>query len=247
MHVPSGPARPPPCSSSSGAATAFRASDRCVRASIRREAPAAPRLRSPRPPRSPRDRRAACRCRWRGGRRAARWRRPAEPPRRRPQPLRRSRPSQSPPSAPAEYIAPVPTPQHAAAVLDEVRERLGSAGVEYCMATYSDGHGIAKCKTVPIDHFDAMMHGSELFTAAALAMLGEPPADDELAVWPDPDAIVQLPWRPKVAFAPGNLYLRGEPYPMCPRTVLTRQAERARERGFVFNLGMETEFFFVRK
>jgi glutamine synthetase len=114
------------------------------------------------------------------------------------------------------------------------------------MATYADGHGIAKCKTVPLDHFHEMMHGSELFTGAALDMLGQSPADDELAVWPDPDAIVQLPWQPKVAFAPGNLYLHGEPYPMCPRTVLTRQAERARERGFIFNLGMETEFFFVR-
>jgi glutamine synthetase len=33
---------------------------------------------------------------------------------------------------------------------------------------------------------------------------------------------------------------------MCSRTVLTRQAERARELGYVFNLGIETEFFFVR-
>jgi glutamine synthetase len=49
-----------------------------------------------------------------------------------------------------------------------------------------------------------------------------------------------------VAYAPGNLYLHDEPYPMCPRTVLTRQAERARDSGWVFNLGMETEFFFVR-
>jgi glutamine synthetase len=131
-------------------------------------------------------------------------------------------------------------------MLDRTRERLRSEGVEYCMATYADGHGIAKCKTVPLDHFDQMMRGSDLFTGAALDMLGQSPADDELAVWPDPAAIVQLPWRPKVAFAPGNLYLHGEPYPMCPRTVLSRQAERARERGFVFNLGMETEFFFVR-
>jgi glutamine synthetase len=48
-----------------------------------------------------------------------------------------------------------------------------------------------------------------------------------------------------VAFAPGNLYLRGEPYPMCSRTVLTRQTERGRERDYTFNLGMETEFYFV--
>jgi glutamine synthetase len=126
-----------------------------------------------------------------------------------------------------------------------LRERLGGEGVKYVMATYADGHGIAKCKTVPLDHFHQMMAGSELFTGAALDLLGQSPADDELAVYPDPDAIVQLPWRPTVAYAPGNLYLRGEPYPMCPRTVLTRQVARARERGFVFNLGMETEFFFV--
>ncbi|MBV8990721.1 MAG: type III glutamate--ammonia ligase [Solirubrobacterales bacterium] len=130
--------------------------------------------------------------------------------------------------------------------LADLRESLREAGVEYVMATYADGHGIAKCKTVPIAHFEQMMNGSELFTGAALDMLGQSPADDELAVFPDPDAIVQLPWRPTVAFAPGNLYLRGEPYPMCSRTVLSRQIERARERGYVFNLGMETEFFFVR-
>ncbi len=140
----------------------------------------------------------------------------------------------------------MPTPSHDERTLEGVRERLRSEGVKYCMATYADGHGIAKCKTVPLDHFRAMMHGSELFTGAALDMLGQSPADDELAVWPDPDAIVPLPWKPEVAFAPGNLYLHDEPYPMCSRTVLTRQAERARERGYVFNLGIETEFFFVR-
>ena len=80
------------------------------------------------------------------------------------------------------------------------------------MATYADGHGVAKCKTVPLDRFHAMMLGSELFTGAALDMLGQSPADDELAVFPDPDAIVHLPWRPEVAFAPGNVYLHGGPW-----------------------------------
>jgi glutamine synthetase len=130
--------------------------------------------------------------------------------------------------------------------LSELQDRLRAAGVEYVMASYVDGHGVVKCKTVPIGHFHQMMRGSELFTGAALDLLGQSPADDELAVFPDAEAIVQLPWRPDVAFAPGNLYLRGEPYPMDPRTVLSRQTERARDLGYVFNLGMETEFFFVR-
>lgn len=137
------------------------------------------------------------------------------------------------------------TPTYEPKQLDGVRDRLRDAGVEYVMATYADGHGIAKCKTVPLEHFDQMMRGSELFTGAALDLLGQSPADDELAVWPDPDAIVQLPWRPEVAYAPGNLYLRDQPYEMCTRTVLSRQTERAGEQGWVFNLGMETEFFFV--
>jgi glutamine synthetase len=129
--------------------------------------------------------------------------------------------------------------------LGELRKALAAVGVEYVMATYADGHGIAKCKTVPIAHFADMMRGSELFTGAALDILGQSPADDELAVFPDPQAIEPLPWRPSVAYAPGNLYLRGEPYPMCSRTVLSRQMARARELGFVFNLGIETEFYFV--
>jgi glutamine synthetase len=137
-------------------------------------------------------------------------------------------------------------PSYTDAELSEAQSRLRDAGVEYVMASYVDGHGVVKCKTVPIGHFHEMMRGSELFTGAALDLLGQSPADDELAVHPDLDAIVALPWRPNVAFAPGNLYLRGEPYPMDPRAVLSRQTERAREHGYVFNLGMETEFFFVR-
>ena len=70
------------------------------------------------------------------------------------------------------------------------------------MATYVDGHGVAKCKAVPIDHFDQMMHGSELFTGAALDLLGQSPADDELAVFPDPKAIVQLPVAPERRLCP---------------------------------------------
>lgn len=129
-------------------------------------------------------------------------------------------------------------PSYSDEELQRLRDTLKEVGVEYVMATYADGHGIAKCKTVPIDHFAQMMRGSELFTGAALDLLGQSPADDELAVYPDPSAVVPLPWRPNVAFAPGNLYLRGEAYPMCSRTVLSKQVARARERGFVFNLGM---------
>lgn len=130
----------------------------------------------------------------------------------------------------------------------EIKQReLSDRGVRYGLASYVDVHGIPKAKSVPLSHFNRVIRGSELFTGAALEGLGQGPDDDELAVQPDPDAITQLPWQPEVAWMPGNLHLNGEPWPMCSRTILQRQVERAAEMGFVFNLGIECEMFLVRR
>ena len=128
----------------------------------------------------------------------------------------------------------------------ETMQSLMEKGVEYCMPLYVDVHGIAKTKTVPIDHFDRMMRGSELFTGAALDGLGQGPHDDELAVMPDPDAVMQLPWRQNVAVIPGHLAYHEQPYSMCSRTALAKQVERAAELGLTFNLGVECETYIVR-
>src|SRR4029079_13739348 len=128
----------------------------------------------------------------------------------------------------------------------ETMESLIAKGVEYCMPLYVDVHGIPKTKTVPVSHFDRMLRGSELFTGAALDGLGQGPHDDELAVVPDPNAVMQLPWRPNVAVIPGQLSYHEKPYPMCSRTVLARQVERAAKMGLRFNLGVECETYILR-
>jgi glutamine synthetase len=130
---------------------------------------------------------------------------------------------------------------------DEQRDELRRRGVRYCLAAYTDVHAVGKAKCVPIDHFVSMMRGSELFTGAANDGLGQEPSDDELAVRPDLDAIVQLPWRPQFAWCPGHLYYGDEPWPMCSRVVLQRAVDRAAALGFTFNLGIETEFYLVRR
>jgi glutamine synthetase len=127
------------------------------------------------------------------------------------------------------------------------RKELQERGVRYCLAAYTDVHGVGKAKCVPIDHFAQMMRGSELFTGAALDGLGQEPSDDELGVRPDIDRIVQLPWRADMAWAPGFLYYHGEPWPMCSRVVLQRAVDRAAALGLTFNMGIETEFYLVRR
>jgi glutamine synthetase len=146
------------------------------------------------------------------------------------------------------------SPEATAASSDPIRKidllalkrALEEKGVQYCLPAYVDIHGIPKSKSVPISHFERAMRGSELFTGAALEGLGQDTHDDELALHPDPAAVTQLPWRPNVAWMPGNLRLHGRPWPMCSRTVLQRQVDRAAKLGLRFNLGIECEFFLVR-
>jgi glutamine synthetase len=130
---------------------------------------------------------------------------------------------------------------------EEMREQLRDQGIRYCLAAYTDMHGVGKAKCVPIDHFATMMRGSELFTGAALDGLGQEPSDDELSVRPDLDRIVEIPWLQGVAWAPGTLHYHGAPWPMCSRAVLQRAVDRAAELGLVFQLGIETEFYLVRR
>src|SRR3984893_18610213 len=125
------------------------------------------------------------------------------------------------------------------------REELRDRGVRYCLAAYTDVHGIGKAKCVPIDHFAEMMRRPEVVPGAALDGLGQEPSDDELSVRPDLRGIIQLPWRPDFAWAPGFLYYHGEPWPMCSRVVLQRAVDRAAAMGYVMNLGIETEFSLV--
>jgi glutamine synthetase len=138
-------------------------------------------------------------------------------------------------------------PSQASAGQMETKTSLIDKGVKYCLASYVDVHGVPKAKAVPVDHFDRMMRGSELYTGAALDGLGQGPNDDELALYPDPQAVTVLPWEPTVAWAPGNLHYHNEPYSMCSRSILIRQIERAKAMGFGLNLGIECEIFLVRR
>ena len=115
--------------------------------------------------------------------------------------------------------------------IQELGKELKRQGVKYCLASFVDVHGIPKAKSVPIDHFERMMRGSELYTGAALDGLGQGPDDDELALFPEPKAVTILPWRPDVAWTPGNLRYHEKPWPMCSRTILAKQVKRAADMG----------------
>ena len=128
--------------------------------------------------------------------------------------------------------------------VETVKKRLLSAGVQSCYATFVDVYGIPKAKATPIEAFEHMCEGSELYTVGALEGLGlVGPQEDECATVPDLDTAVVLPWDKSVAWLSSDLYYHGEPYLGDPRGLLRRVLARADALGFRFNLGIEPEFY----
>ena len=129
-----------------------------------------------------------------------------------------------------------------------VKARLLQAGVKSCLATFVDVHGIPKAKVTPIEAFEHMCDGSELYTVGACEGMGlAGPQEDECATVPDLGSAIVLPWDASKAWFASDLYYHGEPYAGDPRGILRRVAARAAELGFRMNLGVEPEFFVFRR
>jgi glutamine synthetase len=129
-----------------------------------------------------------------------------------------------------------------------VQQELRDQGVKYVFGFYVDVHGVPKSKCVPLESLPAMASGSELYTVGALEGMGElGPHEDECEGRPDLDRLVVLPWNKRFAVAPTELHLHDRPYEQDSRNVLIRQVAAARELGFVANVGIEPEFYVIRK
>lgn len=129
-----------------------------------------------------------------------------------------------------------------------LREQLRDQGVQYVFGAYVDVHGVAKSKCVPIDHLESMAAGSELYTVGALEGMGDlGPNEDECVSIPDLGRLTVLPWDPRYAVAPADLYFHDQPYSHDSRHVLKRQVEAAEELRLKFNMGVEPELYVLRQ
>ena len=124
-----------------------------------------------------------------------------------------------------------------------LRQSLSSQGVKYLMASFVDMHGVSKAKLVPLSHLNQMLHGSELYTGAALDGVPQDVSDEEVSAHPDPDSLTVLPWQPDVAWLASDLWCEGKPFTACSRNILKRQLKAALDLGYVMKFGMEAEFF----
>lgn len=130
----------------------------------------------------------------------------------------------------------------------EEKQRLVAAGVEYAFATWVDIHGRSKAKFVPIGRFEELARGSEQYTTQAFEGMGPlGPHDSDQAAVPDLDSVTICPWDRRLAWMASDIYYEGEPYEYCSRSILKRNVARAREAGYGFMLGIEPEFYVLRR
>jgi glutamine synthetase len=130
----------------------------------------------------------------------------------------------------------------------EAGARLRAAGVQYVFGSWVDVHGRSKAKAVPLEHFDRLVRGSELYTVGALDGMGPlGPNEDECCALPALESLTVCPWDHRYAWMASDLWLHGEHYPYDSRWVLERVLDRARDAGYVCKLGIEPEFYVLRE
>ncbi len=114
--------------------------------------------------------------------------------------------------------------------------------IQYFLISFVDMLGVLRAKLVPARAIGVMQKEGAGFAGFA-AWLDMSPADPDMFGIPDPDSLIQLPWKPEVGWLAADLWMDGKPVEASPRVALKRQIEKAEKRGHYMKSGVECEYF----
>ena len=117
-------------------------------------------------------------------------------------------------------------------------------GVKYFLISFVDLFGVMRAKLVPATAIDAVAKAGAGFAGFAV-WLGMTPAHADMLVMPDSETIMQLPWKPEIAWVTGDLVMDGKPVDVNPRQILKRVVADAARDGYVMKTGVECEYFLI--
>ncbi len=117
-------------------------------------------------------------------------------------------------------------------------------GIKYFMISYTDLFGGQRAKLVPASTIAGMAEDGAGFAGFATWLDLTPAHPDMLAV-PDAEAVIQLLWKPEVAWLPADCIMEDTPVDQAPRVVLKKLIKEAAEEGLRVKTGIEAEFFLL--
>ena len=119
-------------------------------------------------------------------------------------------------------------------------------GIKYFMISFTDLFGGQRAKLVPAAAISDMQKEGAGFAGFA-TWLDMTPAHPDLFAMPDADAVIQLPWKPEVAWVAADGVMDGKVVQQSPRTVLKNVVANAAAQGLRMKSGVEAEFFLITK
>ena len=117
-------------------------------------------------------------------------------------------------------------------------------GVKYFMISYTDLFGGQRAKLVPAQAIADMQVEGAGFAGFATWLDLTPAHPDMLAV-PDSNSVIQLPWKPEVAWVAADCMMEDAPVAQAPRNVLNSIIAEAAKDGLHVKTGIEAEFFLL--
>lgn len=117
-------------------------------------------------------------------------------------------------------------------------------GIKFFLFNFTDLFGTQRAKLVPTEMVNRMQKAGAGFAGFA-TWLDQTPAHPDILVMPDPDSIIQLPWKPEVAWMAGDPWMSGKPLEQAPRLALKRGIEAAAKKDMKLMAGCEPEFHLI--
>lgn len=117
-------------------------------------------------------------------------------------------------------------------------------GIKYFLVSYTDLFGTQRAKLVPAAAIGSTCRNGAGFAGFA-TWLDMSPADADLLAMPDPEGLIQLPWKPEVGWLPADLVMNGKAVEQGPRNILKRLIKEAADEGLQMKSGVECEFFLI--
>src|SRR5216117_496637 len=130
--------------------------------------------------------------------------------------------------------------------VEDIRSVSHDLGVEFYFAQFVDMYGRPSAKLVPSAYLDDLVSDGAGFAGFAAGEIGQLPSDPDIAAIPDLNSFTPVPWEPTLARFACDVTVDGEEWPYDPRTILRRQLDKTRARGYQFMMGLELEYFLLR-
>ena len=116
--------------------------------------------------------------------------------------------------------------------------------IKYFLINFTDLNGAQRSKLVPSSAIAEMESEGAGFAGFA-TYLDMTPAYPDMFSIPDPDSVIQLPWKPEVAWVAGDLFMDGNYVEQAPRVILKKIVNQAKKLGYVMKAGVEPEYMLI--